>query len=283
MNMASRYQPVDYLVVGHVTEDITPEGKLLGGTVTYAGLTAHAFGKTVGILTAAGPDTSLKALKALQVVVTPSESTCTFQNTYQKAGRSQVISAMATALTTDLLPTEWAEVKILHCGPVANEVDPRFGKIHGDHLLCLTPQGWLRKWDHSGRVSLGSWGLLDNYLVENAIVVLSLEDIGGTLEDAMAIANRCQILAVTLGSAGAMVYHKEDARLIPAPAIEEIDPTGCGDIFAASFFICLEAGDDPWTAAAIANRLAANAAERKGLESVPKPHEIKQALKMRSG
>ena len=36
----------DYLVLGHVTKDNIPDGAILGGTPSYAGLTAHKLGVT---------------------------------------------------------------------------------------------------------------------------------------------------------------------------------------------------------------------------------------------
>ncbi len=38
----SDLRPVDYLLIGHVAVDLTPSGKQLGGTVSYAALTAKA-------------------------------------------------------------------------------------------------------------------------------------------------------------------------------------------------------------------------------------------------
>ena len=35
-------EPVDYLVIGHVAHDLTPEGPRLGGTAAYSALTAMA-------------------------------------------------------------------------------------------------------------------------------------------------------------------------------------------------------------------------------------------------
>ncbi len=50
-------EPVDYLVIGHVAHDLTPEGPRLGGTVAYSALTARALGLRVGVVTASGPET----------------------------------------------------------------------------------------------------------------------------------------------------------------------------------------------------------------------------------
>ena len=51
-------EPVDYLVIGHVTEDLTPTGPRLGGTAAFAALTARAFGLRTGIVTSVGEGAS---------------------------------------------------------------------------------------------------------------------------------------------------------------------------------------------------------------------------------
>ena len=35
---------IDYLVIGHITADLTPDGTVVGGTVAYSGRTAHQLG-----------------------------------------------------------------------------------------------------------------------------------------------------------------------------------------------------------------------------------------------
>ena len=89
------------------------------------------------------------------------------------------------------------------------------------------------------------------------------------------------MLVVTLGAEGALVHYAGEQRHIPAPRVTEIDPTGCGDIFATIFFMCLQDGDNPWMAAQIANQVAASGATRVGLDSVPTSAEINQALQLR--
>ncbi len=280
--MVDQTRNIDYCLVGHVTQDLTEQGPTLGGTVTYAGLTAHAMGRHVGILTAASDEMILKPLADLQLECRNSNKTTTFENIYRPEGRHQHIVAKATDLHIDQLPPHWSEASILHCAPVANEVDPTFIQSTSSSMLALTPQGWLRRWDDSGFVSLTNWGALGPFLHPTAIIALSLEDLGGSMEAAEEIANRCTVLAVTMGSAGAMVFAEGKNRLVPAPTVKEVDPTGCGDIFAAAFFIFLNQGDDPWTAARSANHLAAQAVTRRGLASIPTPDEIDQAKQLRA-
>ncbi len=44
-------EPVDYLVIGHLTRDLTNQGPRLGGTAAYSALTAQALGMRAGIVT----------------------------------------------------------------------------------------------------------------------------------------------------------------------------------------------------------------------------------------
>ena len=73
-------EPVDYLVIGHVAHDLTPEGPRLGGTVAYSALTARALGLRVGVVTAAGRETSLEALNGIPVISIESPQSTTFEN-----------------------------------------------------------------------------------------------------------------------------------------------------------------------------------------------------------
>ena len=84
----------DYLLIGHMTADLTPDGRILGGTVSYAARTVKAFGLSVGILTSASAgEILLDRLYdyADEIVVVPALQTSTFENIYKPEGRQQVI------------------------------------------------------------------------------------------------------------------------------------------------------------------------------------------------
>jgi len=101
-----KLRPIDYLLIGHVTQDLTPQDAVLGGTAAFAGLTAHTLGMRVGIVTAAAADTDLRPLNNLQVHCLRSEVTSTFQNTYGPQGRVQTILARGPDLGLEALPRE---------------------------------------------------------------------------------------------------------------------------------------------------------------------------------
>jgi hypothetical protein len=67
-------EPVDYLAIGHLAVDITPDGNQLGGSVAYAALTARSLGLRVGIVTSVGKDAPLEPLEGIHIVSTPNSA-----------------------------------------------------------------------------------------------------------------------------------------------------------------------------------------------------------------
>jgi hypothetical protein len=270
--------PVEYLVIGHITKDVSPLGASLGGTVAYAGLTAHALGLRIGAVTSADAALDLGPLAALDLARQPSDRTTTFENHYTPGGREQTLRALASPLGASSVPQEWTAPRIAHLGPVAGEVDPSLAEMFPNSLVGLTPQGWMRAWDETGRVHPAPWTTAAPVLALADAVVVSLEDLGNDDGAAEAMARACRILAVTDGPRGARIFADGQARQLPAPPVEEVDPTGAGDVFAAAFFARLAQTGDPWEAGRAANFLAAASVTRRGIAGAPTPDEVSAAL-----
>jgi sugar/nucleoside kinase (ribokinase family) len=271
-------EPVDYLVMGHVAHDLTPEGFRLGGTAAYSALTAQALGLRVGIVTASGPETSLAALSDIQMLVLESPTSTTFENIYTQHGRIQYLRAQATRIDFSQVPAAWRNASIIHLGPIANELDPILPENFEPSLLGLTPQGWMRQWDAEGRVSHTDWVNADSALARAGAVVISREDVDGDDELIEHMAHQTRVLAVTESAAGAVLYWNGDRRRFRAPEVKEIDATGAGDVFAAAFFIRLFKTHDPWEATRFATLLASCSVRRPGLEGIATAREIEECL-----
>lgn len=270
-------EPVDYLVIGHVARDLTASGARLGGTAAFSALTARALGLRVGIVTSAGADIPLDALSGIPTVTIPSEHSTSFENIYSADGREQVLHRRAAPIDFAHVPEIWRRAGIIHLGPIANEVSPILPKGFSPGLFGLTAQGWLRGWDGAGRVHPVQWE--DAFALEAAgAVVVSLEDVGGDMEQVERLAQRARILVVTEGAAGCVLHWHGDRRRIHAPKFDEVDATGAGDIFAAAFFIRLYATRDPWEAARFATQLASHSIIRIGLDGIPTEQEIQSCL-----
>lgn len=269
---------IDYLAIGHVSEDVTQRGGFqLGGTVTYAGKMAHALGLRVGIVTSAAADLDLSPLDGLALMCLPAARSTCFENRYSPSGRVQTLHARALALSPAAIPLQWRSAAIVHLAPIADEVNPELVHQFPEAFIGLTPQGWLRRWDAEGRVSSRPWERLKAILPDADAVVLSLEDLGGDEEAVMAFTDHCRLLVVTEGAKGARVFTQRMAERVTAPKAHPVDTTGAGDIFAAAFFVHLHQTGDPWSAAAFANTLAAASISRSGMAGIPTPVEIQVA------
>lgn len=271
-------EPVDYLVIGHVAHDLTPEGPRLGGTAAYSALTAKALGLRVGILTASGPETSLAPLGDIPVISLLSPNSTTFENIYTDHGRVQYLRAQATRLDLSRVPEVWRRTPIIHLGPIANEVDALLPEGFSPTLLGLTPQGWMRRWDSESRVYRGEWNNADAALARADAVVISREDVNDDDEIIEYMAHQTRILVVTESAAGAVLYWHGDRRRFRAPKITEVDPTGAGDVFAAAFFIRLLKTRDPWEATRFATLLATCSVSRVGLDGIASPREVEECM-----
>jgi sugar/nucleoside kinase (ribokinase family) len=270
---------IDYLVIGHVSIDLTPKGSIVGGTVAYAGRTAQALGLRVRVITSAEKGFDLSQLENIEILQMPSTQSTTFENRYTSEGRIQILHGRASDIGTRDVPHGWRSANIVHLGPIAAEVDTTLIESFPGALMCTTPQGWLRQWDDNGRVHMTGWDQISDLLPIADAVVISMEDLADDPKSAQDMAPYCEILAVTDAARGARVFWNGQQRDVPAPVVEEIDPTGSGDIFAAAFFIHLYQTNDPFEAARFANYLAAASVTRQGLASTPTMEDIQDAYR----
>lgn len=274
MRIQHPFEPVDYLILGHVTQDITPNGLILGGTASYASLTIQAYGVRVGIVTACAPELNLAQLDGISIARKLSPVTSTFENTPTPTGRVQHVHHVASTLTIEDVPQVWRDTPIVHLGPLTNEIGPELAGSFPNSLVCTTPQGWMRSWNGDGLVSYRDWPDAHQVLPHLDALVMSIEDIRGNEDIVSDYVSRIPVLVVTEGAAGARVYWNGDVRYFRPPLEIEVDAVGAGDVFAASFFIKLKQLRDPWEAARFATLVAANSVTRPGIAGVPTRAEI---------
>jgi len=251
------FTQIDYLVVGHLSRDLTTEGFVPGGTALYSALTAQALGCRVAVLTSAAEDYDLsEILPGIAIHVVPAENSTIFRNRYSAGGRIQTIYSVASTLTAQDVPMEWQRAAIVHLGPIANEIEPNMIRMFSNSIIGLTPQGWYRSWDDSGRVRPHDWKESTDILPFSAAIILSLEDVPGP-ETITEIRELAPIVVLTQQEGGCTVYFHDEMRQIFAPTISEVNPTGAGDIFATAFLYRFhQTKGNPWEAAEFANQVA---------------------------
>jgi sugar/nucleoside kinase (ribokinase family) len=272
---------LDYLVVGHVTRDVVGDDAgrdyQLGGTATFAAATARDLGCRVGVLTAASADLAIE-LEGIAIHRQRSIDTTTFENVYPADGgpRQQLLHARGAPLSATDVPARWTETPIVHLGPIYHEIDDELARrFSGAELLATTPQGWMRR-QHDGRILPCRWHRAERLLSVCRVVILSREDVRDDLAQVERMAAKTEILVLTAGYRGATVYCRGEQRSFAAPPVDEVDPTGAGDIFAAAFLIELWRSADPWRAAAFANDIGAESVTRSRAQKLARVGSVDQ-------
>ncbi len=265
-----------YLLIGTVTKDLLPDDSfVIGGTITYAGVTAKRMGWRPVIVTAAAPDfTPPAALAEADWHILSSPATTTFRNVYTPRGRRQTIGPIARSIRPADIPLDCHQADVVHLCPLAQDVDPTIANGCAQVLLTTTPQGWLRQWNDQGHVSLGDWQGAEQLLPNLNATVISIEDIEGSWAIAHRWAAQTEILVVTQDKDGCTVFHQGQAITAPPRPAQVLDPTGAGDIFAAAFFIRYYETGDLRQSAYFANVTASISLERPGPEATPWRYEV---------
>lgn len=277
----SEPKPPDYVVAGHICQDILRDGSLsLGGSVSYAATTALRMGYRVGVVTAAGPDLDLaQALPGVQIACHRSAATTVFENIYQNGKRTQVLHQRAEVVSCEHIPPSWRSAPMVYLGSIDREIDPNvFHCFSDESLLCLMPQGFFRNWDQDGLISFTEWTPSEALLRRVTVLVISEWDV---LEPDRLVADWgrfVKIMIVTRAERGATVYQAGEKCHYPARPAQEVDPTGAGDVFAAAYLLRLYETRDPCDAARFANVAASFSIERPGLTGIPYRQQVEAYL-----
>lgn len=288
----------DFLTIGHVTRDVRANGSFsLGGTVTFAALTAYHLGLVSAIVTCADEVliASLPArLPAIGLAVRSSAKTTTFANFYSDGFRTQYLEARAEEQLGEDVPERWRDTPIVLLGPLAQEISPAFVSLfprRSGRLVAATPQGWLRRWDENGRVWPTPWQDAEQVLPLLDALILSHDDLlpfaDGNRAAADAMLARWSLsvplLVATDGRHGATLFQHGLAERFPAFPANEVDPTGAGDVFAAAFLTHLHRQGDPRAAIQFANCVASFSVESEGITGIPTLSMVEERIHAYNG
>ncbi len=286
--------PPDLLAIGHIARDVHEDGSFsLGGTVSFASLTAARLGATAAIVTRANAQLVSELphlLSGIDLAVQTSAETTTFDNRYHEGFRTQYLLARANSLCADDVPSAWHTAPIVLLAPLAQEIGPDilalFPRRPGT-IIAATPQGWLRRWDADGRVWPTPWTQAEQMLPSLDVLILSHDDLlpfaNGNRAEANAILTHWSqfvpLLVATDGRLGATLFRGGLPQRFPAYAATEVDPTGAGDVFAAAFLVHLSRHANPPAAISFANAAASLSIEHAGLSGIPTLEQVEERQK----
>ena len=231
----------DYLAVGNPTLDVQPDGSaVLGGTAVYSALQAARLGLSAVAIGRANPDVLRPYwqpyAKQVDLRLQPSAATTTFRNVSDADVREQWVREWAGEIDLESLP----DSDILHLAPVAGEIaiDRLAGRCCS-RLVCLTPQGLVRRWPGAdGHVGLVPMRFPAELAALVDIAVVSEHEapyVSGLLQD---VARRGGLSVVTRGQRGCEVLSGDGWSEYPAEPVQPVaDATGAGDCFAAALAV----------------------------------------------
>jgi hypothetical protein len=143
-------------------------------------------------------------------------------------------------------------------GPIYADLHSLFLGMQHDGVRALRPLPYAAEW----------FGCFDTVqLNEDEMRQLSPDPLTLSAE---ALRAGVRLLVVTLGARGAAYVAAAEpgeplrSALVPAPAVDAADPTGCGDVFGATACARLVAGDSVESALRRANAAAARSAVYRG-------------------
>ncbi len=277
------------LTVGHITHDHYDEGFVAGGCAYYGAKVHARLSGATHLVAVVGDDFSCDAEVAdLDATLTRRGQTTVFANYYPPGKpRVQLLEALAPPVTPDMAPAGWLNADLIHLAPVLGELDLlAWKKAVDDGLLAINIQGWIKgpgpeidtaaleDFQHRGanrvahRVTQQRWEVTEDDFRGVDIACLSEEDVidqPGLLDK---LVRAVPIVAFTRGERGSTIYVDGEPTDVGVYAADTVDPTGAGDVFAASFTHRIAAGADPIDAARFAAACASIVVEDIGARAL---------------
>ena len=269
----------DFIAIGHVTLDRFGDAVRPGGAALYAAVAVDRLGLSAGILTSHADDFPLELLPSrIELVTVPAAATTVFEHEQQAGERRLRVRATAQPLGVDDLPEDWRDADLVLLAPVINEVDAELAAAFEDATVAAEAQGWLRDVARDGTVAPRAWPSPKGVLSHLQALFLSGTDVRGQEAAMTEWVQRVPVAAVTAGARGALLYVNGDRYEVPARPARQVDPTGAGDVFAATWLVRYHASGDPWDAAEAAACAASLAVEGEGWSTVPDAAALEAAL-----
>ena len=279
--------PPRFISIGHFTHDVTEHGLILGGAAAYSSIAARELGLRAGVVSSVGEGflhfgrfdgIPLALIGATDGVPAKGSLTTTFSNIYEDGVRSQIVKNISAQIRPEHIPSEWLDAEIIYLCPVANEIHPDVIHLFPNSLIGASPQGWMRRWDDEGQVSQCKWGDALEVLPHVDVVVMSEEDIIPFPEIADEYAELADIVILTKGERGCTLFRDGQRSDSPAFAVNVIDPTGAGDVFATAFLSSFYQTRDMYEASVFANCAASFVVEKEGTEGIPDLAHVRSRL-----
>jgi sugar/nucleoside kinase (ribokinase family) len=284
-------------VVGHVAIDriITFGGERLqlGGPPTFVSLITHLLGGSLAAATKVGGDfpnayASELASRGLDIrgFIVPTAITTRFVLDYTRTERGLGFDSLCAPIDpSDVIGLPEAVI----LAPIVQEVPKETITALDAPVLALDPQGFVRRLNPGGSISLHPW--LDLDLLHRVSVFkasereLRLVAGAGGWEGIERLAKLgIEVVIETRGREGARIQHRDIRIIVPAYLGDTVDMTGAGDAFIAGFFADYASGEDIEWCSAVGSASASAVVETVGpIIKISRSELFERAEKVREG
>ena len=266
-----------------MTWDERADGDVLGGSASFAAITAARLGWQVALGTTTGADFEpTRELAGVSVFRTASATTTRFRNEYDAEGtRRQRLLARATDVDFAVVPSDWRTPDVLLLAPVAGELTPGAALRFPADVVGAFAQGWLWRFAEDGSVTRSDWPHPERDLEGVGFLFASLEDVGGDPAPARRWLPLVDLIALTRGCEGVdLIADETAARRVLTAKRPEVDATGAGDAFGAAFLARYHETLDVDVAARFGCAAASCAVEGVGTTAIPDRKALEARLEL---
>lgn len=291
---------VQLVSVGNLSHDIISisgrEYRSLGGSSAYFSLTSSKMGFKTGIVSKIGVDFKKDYLSILRKnkvdllgLKTSTEKTTSFKNIYVNWRRKQILISTCGQINPEDFPEEYFEAELVYFGPIYREITVELvGKVSGKGIkIALDIQGLCRRKFRNGVVIETRSRKVEKFIEKVDIVKAALSEailITGE-RDVVKICRKLsrlgpEIVLLTLGEEGAIVFGGDSAFKIPSFKVNVVDPTGAGDAFTCGFITRYLSSGSLVEAALYGASTASFVVEGLGLENIPDAELVEKRIKL---
>ena len=262
------------VIVGNVSEDLTPEGAwTAGGPALYSARAAASLGADVTLVSRVPADYDRSWFEGLTVEALPAERAPRFENTYPEGGlRRQTLRQAGEPIASGDVPAGLTADAVV-AAPALDEL-AEFPPVEAP-VRVVSLQGALRWALPSRPVRRAPYApsRVRPLQPPGVIAVFSDEDADDPPSLATSLSLRAPAV-VTRGSRGAWLYRKGTRSDLPAFATNVTDTTGAGDAFVAALAIRLVETGDLFISCTFANAMGSLMVERQGLLEMPSREDV---------
>jgi len=265
---------------------------VLGGSVTYVSFVAKRLDASISIISKVGGDfpeaymwwLREEGIDLSSVNRVADEMTTNFELRYSKdlSNRTMKLKSKGSIITTFDLPCS-LQAKAVHIAPIVGEISYEVvEKLKGcAEVLSLDPQGLLRRFDKTGKVTSGApvdkglFSLINIYKssLDEITALTGHSDLNSAIEVVHDFG--VKTIIVTLGSKGSMLSVERTLYKVPACVSRVfVDPTGAGDAFIGGFLTEYIRQKDAFWCACVGSAAASLVVEGIGPTYFGKKEEI---------